>query len=239
MPEGIQIISKPEMRIKAAGYIRSFGTASAALGASDVPTVPCHAHFQASDRRTLFAPAFYVFLPPCHPAGRTHKMKNHDNPQQAPEYTIYIPRTKQRIQVTKEVYDAYYRPIWRTFKNAHRHMQCSCAGDKWWLCGGDCGECRFSTCGGNLSLDYEQEILGDIRPDDMDLESIVTDRIIFEQLLKRLEELLPGAHRIGELRLDGYSDTAIADILGIPRTTLLSRIKKAKDQIREEYGDMF
>ena len=166
-------------------------------------------------------------------------MKTKDNSQQIREYTIYIPSTKQRIPVTKEVYDAYYRPIWRTFKNAHRHQQCSCAGDKWWLCDGDCASCRFCTGGGNLSLDYEQEMLGDIRPDDMDLESIVTDRIIFEQLLKRLDALLPDARRIGELRLDGYSDTAIADILGLPRTTLLSRIKKAKAQLREEHGEMF
>ena len=160
-------------------------------------------------------------------------MQIHDNPQQTREYSIYVPATKQHIPVTKEVYDEYYRPIWRTFKNAHRHKQCSCGGDKWWLCGGDCGECRFSTGGGNISLDHEQEILGDIRQGDMDIESIVTDRIIFEQLLKRLDELFPDARRIGELRLDGYSDTAIADILGVPRTTLLSRIKKAKAQLHE------
>jgi hypothetical protein len=42
-------------------------------------------------------------------------MTTKDNPQQTRKYTIYIPSTKQRIAVTKVVYDEYYRPIWRTF----------------------------------------------------------------------------------------------------------------------------
>ena len=165
-------------------------------------------------------------------------MQIHDNPQQTREYSIYIPTTKQHIPVTKEVYDEYYHPIWRTFKNAHRHKQCSCVGDKWWLCSGDCGTCRFCTGGGNRSLDYEQEILGDIRPDDMDLESIVTDQIVFGQLLKRLDVLMPEARRIGGLRLDGLSDNDIADVLGIPRTTFRSRLKKAKAQLHDEFSDI-
>jgi DNA-directed RNA polymerase specialized sigma24 family protein len=166
-------------------------------------------------------------------------MTTKDNPQQTRKYTIYIPSTKQRIAVTKVVYDEYYRPIWRTFRKAHRHQQCSCSGDKWWLCEGDCAVCRFRTGGGDLSLDYEQQILGDIRPDDFDLETFVTDRIIFEQLLKRLDELMPDARRIGELRLAGYSDSAIADIIGVPRTTFLSRIKKAEALLHDEYQDIF
>ena len=157
---------------------------------------------------------------------------------QGKQYSIYIPTTKQRIPVTKPVYDEYYRPIWSTFRKAHRHKQCSCAGDKWWLCEGDCATCRFRTGGGDLSLDYEKDTVGDIYPDDFDLESFVTDSITFEQLITRLDELLPNARRIGELRLDGYSDNAIADILGVPRTTLIYRIKKARKQIHNEYNDI-
>ena len=82
--------------------------------------------------------------------------------------------------------------------------------------------------------------MGDIREDESaNLDGFVTDRIVFEQLLKRLDELMPDARRIGELRLDGFSDSDIADIIGVPRTTLLSRLKKAKAQLREEYGDTF
>ena len=82
--------------------------------------------------------------------------------------------------------------------------------------------------------------MGDIREDESaNLDGFVTDRIVFEQLLKRLDELMPDARRIGELRLDGFSDSDIADIIGVPRTTFLYRIKKAEAQLREEYGDTF
>ena len=81
--------------------------------------------------------------------------------------------------------------------------------------------------------------MGDIREDESaNLDGFVTDRIVFEQLLKRLDELMPDARRIGELRLDGFSDSDIADIIGIPRTTFHSRLKKAKAQLHDEYSDL-
>ncbi|NLI55031.1 MAG: bacterio-opsin activator [Clostridiales bacterium] len=166
-------------------------------------------------------------------------MSNNENHQKIREHFIYEPATKQRIPVSDEVYNEFYHPIWNTFRKAHRHGCCSCPGSKWWLCSGDCAVCKYRTAGDNLSLDYEQEVVGDIRPDDSDLESIVTDRIIFDQLLKRLDVLMPEARRIGELRQDGYSDNAIADIIGVPRTTFLSRIKKVNAQLHDEYDDIF
>ena len=167
-------------------------------------------------------------------------MPNNENHQKIREHFIYEPATKQRIPVSDEVYNEFYRPIWNTFRKAHRHGCCSCPGSKWWLCSGDCAVCKYRTAGDNLSLDYEQEIMGDIREDESaNLDGFVTDRIVFEQLLKRLDELMPDARRIGELRLDGFSDSDIADIIGVPRTTFLSRLKKAKAQLREEYGDTF
>jgi len=82
--------------------------------------------------------------------------------------------------------------------------------------------------------------MGDIREDESaNLDGFVTDRIVFEQLLKRLDELMPDARRIGELRLDGFSDSDIADIIGVPRTTFLSRLKKAKALLHDEYHDIF
>ena len=82
--------------------------------------------------------------------------------------------------------------------------------------------------------------MGDIHPDPgIDIESFVTDKIIFEQLLKCLDEILPEARRIGELRLAGIPDRDIADIIGIPRSTFRSRLKKAEAQLKNEYGDIF
>lgn len=166
-------------------------------------------------------------------------MSNKENQQSIREHFIYDPTTKQRIPVTDAVYNEFYCPIWKTFRKAHRHGACSCPGDKWWLCGGDCAVCKYRTAGDSLSLDYEQEVVGDIRSDDAaPIDEIVTDSIAFGQLLSRLDKLMPEARLIGELRLRGLTDGEIADKLGIPRTTMLSRLKKAKAQLHSESGDL-
>ena len=72
-----------------------------------------------------------------------------------------------------------------------------------------------------------------------DVESIVTDKIVLQQLFKRLDELFPEARRIGELRMEGMSDRDIADLVGIPRSTFRSRLEKVEALLREEYGDIF
>jgi DNA-directed RNA polymerase specialized sigma subunit len=71
------------------------------------------------------------------------------------------------------------------------------------------------------------------------LNEIILDQLVMQQLLKRLEELMPEAIEIGKLRQEGLSDEAIADIIGIKRTTFLSRLKKAEEKLREEYGPDF
>ena len=167
-------------------------------------------------------------------------MSTTENTQQIREHFIYDPDTKQRIPVSDEIYNEFYRPIWNTFRKAHRHGCCSCPGSKWCLCTGDCATCKYRTAGDTLSLEYEREIMGDTREDkSADVDAIVTDRIVFEQLLKRLDVLMPEARQIGELRLAGLSDAEIADAIGIPRTTFLSRLKKAKTQLHSEYDDIF
>lgn len=82
--------------------------------------------------------------------------------------------------------------------------------------------------------------MGDKREDPCaDVESIVTDKIVLDQLFKRLDKLFPEARRIGELRMEGVSDRDIADLVGIPRSTFRSHLEKVEALIREEYGDIF
>ena len=50
---------------------------------------------------------------------------------------------------------------------------------------------------------------------------------------------MPEAVQIGKLRQQGMSDEAIAKIIGVKRTTFLSRLKKAKEQLAAEFPDRF
>jgi DNA-directed RNA polymerase specialized sigma24 family protein len=71
------------------------------------------------------------------------------------------------------------------------------------------------------------------------IESIICDKAELDQLFARLNELMPEAVQIGKLRQDGLSDEAIAKIIGIKRTTFLSRLKKAREQLATEFPDRF
>ena len=174
-------------------------------------------------------------------------MSNQANQSQPRIYKIYLPHEKQWVEVTQEQYQAYFRDIWATRKRAQKHRQCMCPKSKLWLCDGDCLACRFHAPGDSLSLDYtcsnddgdEFSLLDKLTDDSASIEDVVTDQIMLNILFQRLGEIMPEARCIGDLRLAGLSDAEIADQIGIPRTTFLYRLKKAKEFLQNEYPDLF
>ena len=71
------------------------------------------------------------------------------------------------------------------------------------------------------------------------IEGVIHDSIELDHLFQRLNELMPEAKQIGQLRQKGLSDEAIARVIGIKRTTFLSRLKKAREQLAAEFPDQF
>ena len=69
--------------------------------------------------------------------------------------------------------------------------------------------------------------------------SAMCDQEELNQLLARLDELMPEAREIGRLRQNGWTDEAIGDVLKIKRTTFLSRLKKAQEKLATEFPDRF
>ena len=162
-------------------------------------------------------------------------------------YRIFDKTTGTWFEVTPEEYKPY--DTWRTNlrKREQYHGRCMCPRRKWWLCDGVCEDCEFHAPGDMLSLDATRKdedgedvcILDCIASPESILNEIILDQLVMQQLLKRLEELMPEAIEIGKLRQEGLSDEAIADIIGIKRTTFLSRLKKAEEKLRKEYGPDF
>ena len=150
-----------------------------------------------------------------------------------------------------EVSEEYYRDHTRYHdalrKRQQSHGQCVCPKNKFWLCDGDCLTCEFRRAGDTLSLDYTVENedgdacspLDNLADPAPSIEEIICDKAELDQLFARLNELMPEAVQIGQLRQDGLSDEAIAEIIGIKRTTFLSRLKKAKEQLAAEFPDRF
>ena len=174
-------------------------------------------------------------------------MTNQANQSQPRIYKIYLPHEKQWVEVTQEQYHTYFRSIWAARKRAQKHRQCMCPKSKLWLCDGDCLICKFRAPGDSLSLDLtfenedgeEYSLLGKLADQSVSIDDVVTDQIMLDIFFQHLGEIMPEARRIGELRLEGLTDTEIADVIGIPRTTFLSRIKKAMEVIKREHPDLF
>ena len=172
-------------------------------------------------------------------------MHNSEN-QSKETRRIYIRSQRRWQEVPEEVYQEHIR-----FHDTYRHkMQkrrlCRCPRSKWWTCDADCLTCEYRNADTTLSLDVptgaEDEdltLMDTIADEGTAVSELIADRIVLEQLFKRLSDLMPEAETIGELRMQGFSDDAIAQAIGIPRTTFLSRIQSAKKLLEREYPDFF
>lgn len=170
-------------------------------------------------------------------------MQNKDNQSKR----IYLKATREWVEVSEEYYRDHTR-YYDAFRKRHQsHGQCACPKNKFWLCDGDCYNCEFRRAGDMLSLDYTTENedgdtcspLDALADPASSIEEIICDKAELDQLFARLNELMPEAVEIGKLRQDGLSDEAIAEIIGIKRTTFLSRLKKAKEQLAAEFPNRF
>ena len=156
---------------------------------------------------------------------------------------IYDKNADKWFEVSDELYREMKRRSNRIRMRNIRHGSCSCPNNKWWVCDCDCSNCVFQIEGDTISLDapiYEETPLADVIPsEEQPIDEMVTENLFLHQLLSRLDEIMPEARQIGEMRLEGMSDDAIAKKLHIKRTTFHSRLKKAKKQLIEEFGEIF
>ncbi len=65
----------------------------------------------------------------------------------------FIPVDGNPIEVSEEVYRAYYQPIWNTRYHAQQNGECRCTKAKLWKCDGVCPGCPFYAAGKKVSID--------------------------------------------------------------------------------------
>lgn len=163
------------------------------------------------------------------------------------KYTIYIRSTKESIPVSKEKFDAYYKDINAFRRTQMNHGKCVCPSSKWLTCDMDCLTCPFHRMGDMRSLDYtetddegnETAWVDEIPDDSPLLEDIITEASEMKALYARLTKLMPEAIKIGEMRLEGLSEDAIGERIGIDRKTYAYRLKKVKAVLEKEFPDVF
>ena len=161
-------------------------------------------------------------------------------------YRIYVKSAREWVTVPEELYREHVRQYDTFRKRQKGRGECACPKSEFWLCDGDCLTCEFHHASmDSLDFTIENEDGDAFSPLDRlfdpspSIESIVCDKVELDRLFARLNELMPEAVEIGRLRQQGLSDTAIADALGIKRTTFLSRLKKVKALLEVEFPELF
>ena len=155
---------------------------------------------------------------------------------------IYIKSSREWVDVSEEVYRDYMRHCDATRKRMQYHGRCTCPRKQFWLCDADCLACEFRRAGDTLSLDHDLAgdtggltILDAIADPAPLIEDTIADHEELSELLRRLAEVMPEAIKVGLLREQGLNESVIAAELGIPRTTLRSRLSKAREQLKPEF----
>ena len=169
-------------------------------------------------------------------------MQNNDNQK---NYFIYIRSTGERVPVTREQHDSFYKEADRIRHKEQDHGRCMCPYRFIWKCNGDCIGCEYHAAGDTTSLDQPRPdgngTLGDYIPDNSKpMDEVIADRMLLEQLFSRLRELDPEADTIIQLWKDhpeGISDRAIARELGRPQKTFADQMKKYRTDLRRITDD--
>ncbi|MBQ6944452.1 MAG: hypothetical protein IJN43_09000 [Ruminococcus sp.] len=160
------------------------------------------------------------------------------------QHNIYLRRIGVSVPCTDEEFKEYYRGINTFRRKEQRHGRCACPANQRFACDMVCGHCPHIRTGDMLSL--EEVIFEDEGVQYLDIvteESRLFDEMIIEAealkvILKRIEELMPIAILIGQLRIAGYTETEIEQLLHIGRRTYAYRLKKLRGIIEKEFSEI-
>ena len=146
------------------------------------------------------------------------------------------------VQYEEETYLELRRDRIRKRTRMCREKRCFQPIELLWQCDGMCEDCphfRESEVSWDMKVGKSEELtLGEILPDGVDYEDACVKKMYCEDLMKRLDEIMPLARQVGVLRLQGKSDREIAAVLGMSRTSMYRKLDKAKAILKAEFDEI-
>ena len=149
------------------------------------------------------------------------------------------------IEVSEEVYRAYFQPIWKTRYHAQKNGECRCSKAQLWKCDGICPGCPFYAAGKKVSIDTpiggedDELTFGDTLADDtLSVESKLMDKELLDALYDELNRLDSDDRRICELIMQGNTEREIAAAMGKRQSTINYRKHKVFSILREALKDL-
>ncbi len=148
------------------------------------------------------------------------------------------------IEVSEEVYRAYFQPIWKTRYHAQKNGECRCSKAQLWKCDGICPGCPFYAAGKKVSIDTpiggedDELTFGDTLADDtLSVESKLMDKELLDALYDELNRLDSDDRRICELIMQGHTEREISTEMGKRQSTINYRKHKVFSILREALKD--
>ena len=169
-------------------------------------------------------------------------MKSNDHPSQSSRF--FIPVDGNPVEVSEEVYRAYFQPVWSTRYHAQRHGECRCTRGQLKKCDGVCPGCPFYAARKKVSIDTpisgedEGLTLGDTLADNTPTaESMLTEKELLNTLYEELDRLDPDGRRICELIMQGKTEREIAAGMGKRQSTVNYQKRRVLSILREALKD--
>ena len=166
-----------------------------------------------------------------------------DNPSRSKHF--FIPVDGTPIEVSEEVYRAYYQPVWITRYNACQNGECCCTAAHLWKCDGVCPGCPFYAAGKKVPIDTpiggedDELTIGDTLAGNAPTpESLLMDKELLEALYDELDRLGPNGRRICELIMQGKTEREIAADMGKRQSTINYQKNKVFSILREALKDL-
>lgn len=136
------------------------------------------------------------------------------------------------VPCTKEQYYAYMRPIWAEMQREERSRRCMVSNGRGGLkrCEGNCSKCEKMKTGSTISLENMKKETGKEVPEPtIDASSIALTAMLFNDLMKKLQEQDPQLAEIFALLYNGESQRSIAKITGIKaQSSVESKISRIR-----------
>lgn len=143
-----------------------------------------------------------------------------ENTETINEKVIYY--NGEFIKVSKELYHAYYQPIWRQIKMMKNLHKCTCPKKMIYCCTQECFRCKYHIST-DVSFDEMLETRRDL-PDEKSMDFVEND--LLEELIKELIKSDENARVIVQMKLKECMDKDIAEALNLSTSTFSDRKKR-------------
>lgn len=165
--------------------------------------------------------------------------------EMANKNSIYDKLNRTWHEVPPKTYAEYMKYCSNFRKRQQRNGTCICPRHHWWMCDTLCHECIYSEPNEITETDAfpshgrEEPFFNQVSDASPIAEEMVNDAEELSILFARLEKLIPQARQIARMKSEGMTVEQISGVIGIPRTTLLSRMKKAAEILSHEFPERF